>query len=162
MTPLIYFAEIPDGPIKIGSTSQNPLLRIAALQTGCPWPINLIGSTPGSIDNELDLHRRFASGRMAGERFCRTDILVAEIAKILAEGLAPIIAGPMASVIDAFEGAFGESIGIPDSHARAMRTRDSIPCRYWSAVVAEAEKRGIQGITFEVLARIAKARLEAV
>lgn len=61
------------------------------------------------------------------------------------------------SVIDAFGGAakFGEAIGIPDSHARTMKARDSIPADRWSKVVAAACDRGVSGVTFEKLAELA-------
>lgn len=63
-------------------------------------------------------------------------------------------------IIDAFDGSFGSAIGIPDSHARAMRARKSIPDGYWLRVVKAAEDRGIEGITLESFAELAKERLE--
>ncbi len=61
------------------------------------------------------------------------------------------------SVIDAFGGPakFGDAIGIPDSHARTMKARDSIPADRWSKVVAAAEERGVEGVTLEKLAELA-------
>jgi hypothetical protein len=65
-------------------------------------------------------------------------------------------------IIDAFGGAapFGEAIGIPDSHARAMKARKSIPDGYWMLIVDAAKKRNIKGVTLESFASLAKARLE--
>ena len=65
-------------------------------------------------------------------------------------------------IIDAFGGAapFGEAIGIPDSHARAMKARDSIPDGYWMRAVEAARSRDIEGVTLESFASLAKARLE--
>ena len=65
-------------------------------------------------------------------------------------------------IIDAFGGAalFGEAIGIPDSHARAMKARDSIPDGYWMRAVEAARARDIEGVTLESFASLAKARLE--
>ena len=65
-------------------------------------------------------------------------------------------------IIDAFGGAapFGEAIGIPDSHARAMKARDSIPDGYWMRAVEAARVRSIKGVTLESFASLAKARLE--
>jgi hypothetical protein len=62
-----------------------------------------------------------------------------------------------ASVIDAFGGPakFGEAIGIPDSHARAMKARNSIPASRWPRVVAAAGKCGLRAVTFEKLAKLA-------
>ena len=48
-----------------------------------------------------------------------------------------------AAVIDAFGGplAFAEAVGIPASHARTMKARNSISADYWPQVVSAAEKR---------------------
>jgi hypothetical protein len=60
-------------------------------------------------------------------------------------------------IIEALGGpaAFGAAIGIPDSHARAMKTRDSIPPEYWPATVRTAETKGIAGVTADAMAKIA-------
>jgi hypothetical protein len=50
---------------------------------------------------------------------------------------------------------FGRGIGIPGGTARQWRNRDSIPASYWTAVVSAAEARGIEGISYEMLAHIA-------
>jgi hypothetical protein len=63
-------------------------------------------------------------------------------------------------IIDAFQGTFGEAIGVPDSHARAMKARDSIPDGYWSRTVVAAAAKRIEGITLELLAKLAAAKLE--
>jgi hypothetical protein len=67
-----------------------------------------------------------------------------------------------AEIIDAFGGAspFGEAVGIPDSHARAMKARNSIPDGYWSRAVEAAQSRNISGVTLETFAELAEARLE--
>lgn len=67
-----------------------------------------------------------------------------------------------AEIIDAFGGAasFGSAIGITDSHARAMRARDSIPDGYWLKTVETAQARGLDSITLETFASLAKSRLE--
>jgi hypothetical protein len=65
-------------------------------------------------------------------------------------------------IIDAFGGAapFGEAIGIPDSHARAMKARKSIPDGYWLQTVKAAQDRDIVGVTLESLAALAEAKLQ--
>lgn len=65
-----------------------------------------------------------------------------------------------AAVIDAFGGAgpFSIAIGIPDSHARAMKTRDSIPATRWQATASAAQNNKISGITLELLARLGAER----
>jgi hypothetical protein len=58
-------------------------------------------------------------------------------------------------VIAAFgNSAFAEAIGVEESHARAMRSRDSIPSTRWLATVNGAKKMGIKGVTLDVLARL--------
>lgn len=66
-----------------------------------------------------------------------------------------------AQIIDRFGGApaFGKAVGIPDSHARAMKARDSIPDGYWSRMVAAAAENSIEGVTLELLAELAEVKL---
>ncbi len=66
-----------------------------------------------------------------------------------------------ASIIDAFggPGPFGEAIGIPDSHARTMKARDSIPASRWTGVVEAAERLSIAGVTLETMAEIEANRV---
>lgn len=49
------------------------------------------------------------------------------------------------AIIDAFGGpaAFAKELGIPASHARAMKTRNSIAPAYWSTLIVKARTRGI-------------------
>jgi hypothetical protein len=63
----VYFVQ--GGPfIKIGWSLllQN---RIAALQTGNPYKLELLGAIPGSIDTEREIHERFKKYRAQGEWF---------------------------------------------------------------------------------------------
>lgn len=62
-----------------------------------------------------------------------------------------------ASIIEAFGGGakYGRAVGISDCHARVMKTRDSIPAEYWQDTVEAAERLGIDGVTFELLACLA-------
>jgi hypothetical protein len=68
---MIYFAQADGiGHIKIGFTDQDDvLLRIAQLQTGCPVTIRLLGTIPGTAEDEKNLHRQFAAHRSSGEWF---------------------------------------------------------------------------------------------
>lgn len=61
-----------------------------------------------------------------------------------------------AAVIDSFGGPlkFATAVGVVDSHARAMKARNSIPSDYWSEVVAAANAHAIHGITLELLASL--------
>jgi hypothetical protein len=66
-------------------------------------------------------------------------------------------------IIAAFGGVvpFRDALNLPDVNARQMKQRDSIPAGYWPRVVAEAKHRQIPGVTLEVLAILAKAKLDA-
>lgn len=46
---------------------------------------------------------------------------------------------------------FAGDIGVAYGTAKAMRRRGSIPSHYWPDVVANAEKRRINGVTLKVL-----------
>ena len=63
-------------------------------------------------------------------------------------------------IIDAFGGtrAFALAINIPESHARTMKARGSIPAERWSRLVQAAKEHRVRGVTLEVLARIAASR----
>lgn len=65
-----------------------------------------------------------------------------------------------ADIIEAFggAGAYARAIAIPDGHARAMKTRNSIPQAYWRRTARAAARCGLLWITFEAIATIA-ARL---
>src|ERR1700691_3792777 len=65
------------------------------------------------------------------------------------------------AIIDAFGGsaAFAAAVGIPDSHARAMKARNSIAPSWWPRVVTEARARDLEWITFERLAVLTEKRL---
>jgi hypothetical protein len=60
-----------------------------------------------------------------------------------------------AAIIDAFGGplSFSREIGIPASHARAMKTRNSIAPRYWPVLISKARDRGMY-LTEEMLVAI--------
>ncbi len=76
---MIYFIEaIGVGNIKIGFTDHDDaVVRMAQLQTGSPVPLRLLGTIPGSLEDEKDLHRSFASARVTGEWFRPVPELVA-------------------------------------------------------------------------------------
>jgi len=63
---LIYFAEaIGADRIKIGFTSRNSArARVSSLQTGCPFPIRLLGHIVGTMATETHLHDKFGSFRV--------------------------------------------------------------------------------------------------
>jgi hypothetical protein len=64
------------------------------------------------------------------------------------------------NMIDAWPSlaAFADDAGVAENTAKGMRRRDSVHAAYWTGIVAGAAKRGIQGVTLEVLAELAKGR----
>lgn len=92
MSSKVYFAQAGhDGPIKIGfTTDDDPISRILSLQTGCPWPITLIGARDGDQLHERWLHRRFSAARMQGEWFAYST----DLSEFIAEVLSPSFAWP--------------------------------------------------------------------
>lgn len=65
----IYFIQSTmGGPIKIGKAI-NPIKRLEQLQTGYPEPLQIIGVTPGTVEEEKNLHHKFLSLRLHGEWF---------------------------------------------------------------------------------------------
>lgn len=65
---VVYFAQCRDA-VKIGYTTGSPDARVAALQTGCPWPIWLLGSVASPPAGEVLLHNALADHRLRGEWF---------------------------------------------------------------------------------------------
>lgn len=61
-----------------------------------------------------------------------------------------------ASIIDELTvSRVADAAGVDASHVRTMKARDSIPPAYWQSVVAAAVAAGVEGVSFEVLARLA-------
>jgi hypothetical protein len=70
--PLVYFIQSTNGgPVKIGYVSSAGCLqsRVAALQTGSPYPLKVLRAIPGDRIVEAELHARFAGCRVSGEWF---------------------------------------------------------------------------------------------
>jgi hypothetical protein len=55
--------------VKIGFTTGNVFERLAKLQTGSPTHLAYLGSLPGTLADERNLHSRFARDRVRGEWF---------------------------------------------------------------------------------------------
>lgn len=68
---MIYFIQAEGvGHIKIGFTDKDDaIIRLAELQVGSPVKLVLLGTIPGTMQDETDLHRRFASAHVIGEWF---------------------------------------------------------------------------------------------
>lgn len=66
---VIYFIEAGDvGPIKIGIAT-DVSTRLKSLQATNPTPLRVLAAVAGTMKDERDLHRRFASERLNGEWF---------------------------------------------------------------------------------------------
>lgn len=74
----VYIARC-EGLYKIGHTTQDPQSRIANLQTGNPFAVELVGSIPGSRALERHLHRTYKNRKVKGEWFLLTPDEVKEI-----------------------------------------------------------------------------------
>lgn len=60
--------EGEDGPVKIG-WAKNPATRLEDFQTGNSRELRIVASFPGGINDERELHKRFAAHRLRGEWF---------------------------------------------------------------------------------------------
>lgn len=72
----VYFIAIGDPYIthvKIGFTNDSPFSRLKSLQTGCPFPMRVLGFILGNKAHEAELHRVLADDRTTGEWFAFSD-----------------------------------------------------------------------------------------
>lgn len=63
-------------------------------------------------------------------------------------------------VLDAYPQGYallGRAIGVPKHTVAAWRRRDSIPPAHWERLVRVAQESSVDGITLELLARLAAA-----
>lgn len=83
----VYFLKPSglDGPIKIGC-SMLPSRRLDEVSCWSPWPLELMGSVPGTYDDEQFLHKCFASSHSHREWFRSSPSLRKIIAEILEAG----------------------------------------------------------------------------
>ncbi len=69
-TPKVYFVQATlTGPIKIGFTTKRMAGRLRELQGANHEELEILAVVPGTKENELALHRRFAHLRIRGEWF---------------------------------------------------------------------------------------------
>ncbi|MBB5709317.1 GIY-YIG nuclease family protein [Sphingomonas xinjiangensis] len=55
--------------VKIGFTAGDPAARLASLQTGCPFKMEMLGFVFGTKSQEAELHHVFSDSRCMGEWF---------------------------------------------------------------------------------------------
>jgi hypothetical protein len=89
VTGFVYFVVIGlpyITHVKIGYTAHDPEKRLRSLQTGCPYPMRLLGYVFGDVRLEQDLHRRMEGNRAIGEWFeydeSVADLIIAELKRI--------------------------------------------------------------------------------
>jgi len=56
---------------------------------------------------------------------------------------------------------FANDLDIAYGTAKAMRSRGTIPAKYWATVISKARKRRIAGVTADTLARSLAAEVAA-
>lgn len=61
--------------LKIGKCTGHPVARVTNLQTGCPYPIEIVAYIPGGLLLERELHARFSHHHAYGEWFRLADDL---------------------------------------------------------------------------------------
>jgi hypothetical protein len=77
MTSIVYFIQaVVGGPIKIGRTTAL-LKRLAQLQEGCPFTLNVLCTMPGEAAAERALHVRFRADVIGGECFAPSADIIA-------------------------------------------------------------------------------------
>lgn len=81
MDQCYFIGNRAEGKVKIGFSS-NPQRRIAEIQTGCPFPVEILATEPGGSARESQLHRRFSHLHLNGEWFVLND----EVSRYIAKG----------------------------------------------------------------------------
>jgi len=67
---LVYFVEALGAErIKIGFTRGKVAARMDSLRNGCPFPLGVLKTVPGTTLDERRLHRKFVALREVGEWF---------------------------------------------------------------------------------------------
>lgn len=92
MTGVVYFAEAPDGSIKIGTT-RNLKVRASNLGGGLPGGCKVLCSVPGDRALEAHFHEALAADRISGEWFRASEAVRATIDLIKTAGVGAIPAG---------------------------------------------------------------------
>lgn len=77
----LYFIGGDEGPIKIG-VSNDPQRRLKGLQTGYPYPLQILATIEGGAMLEIEYHERFAEHRLHGEWFAPHPDILAEIERL--------------------------------------------------------------------------------
>lgn len=91
MTSFIYFVQANGhGPIKIGTTGDNPRKRMVKIQSDCPWTVTLLGAIEGTLAQEKEIQAVLSPWCIQGEWFDPHPIVLAAVEAALECGvLAP-------------------------------------------------------------------------
>lgn len=90
MSGYVYFIgarECAQSPVKIGFTRSDPTRRLAALQTGCPFDLELLCFVKAKEHLERRLHATFAPLHLRGEWFAQRHKLAEMIGYMTADGI---------------------------------------------------------------------------
>ena len=82
----VYFAAIGDPQpvyLKVGFSRFDPRQRVRGLQTGCPFPIRLLGFVMGCRAQEAEIHDVFCQYHVRGEWFDFTDYVESIVRDVL-------------------------------------------------------------------------------
>lgn len=105
MTSYIYFIQAQgNGPIKVGTTGDNPRKRMVKIQSDCPWPVTLIGAIEGTVSQEKQIHLVLSRFRTQGEWFEPHPVVLAAVKTALECGVQASFAETPARETD-FSGA---------------------------------------------------------
>ncbi|HEY9219512.1 MAG TPA: helix-turn-helix domain-containing protein [Phenylobacterium sp.] len=78
---IYYIQDSTTMHIKIGYAA-DPWRRRDNLQTGAPGTLTIIGLEEGNEAREAEIHKQFAAGRMRGEWFAPSTVLLGHIAAL--------------------------------------------------------------------------------
>ena len=152
----VYFIRAGEsGPVKIG-TAEDASSRLRELQAGNHVELRIMRQIDGGRAEELAMHRHFERGRIRGEWFqFDPEMLTIQAPSLIAR--IKLMAGDVAAIIDEWPSpaAFSEATGAPIASVLKWRQRNSIPARWWSAVIAAAQEAGLHRVTHQRLADIA-------
>lgn len=83
LTGYIYFIQMDRiGPIKIGFTKDIGK-RLVGLQTGSPYPLNLLCLFPGIEEDEKEIHNCYYPLRLEGEWFLPHPLILKDINRLI-------------------------------------------------------------------------------
>jgi hypothetical protein len=154
----VYFIRaLPDGPVKIGYTEFDPSKRRSELQTGCPWPIKVIGAIVGDRRKEMEMHAALSVWRLSGEWFAPNDAVMAAVFAALKYGEQILIEEPspapceedtrneVAALLIALGGtsAVRRLTGASPNAISNWRVMGKLPWRFRNVLTSAASERGI-------------------